>query len=209
VSSGLSGVRSDTKHSYRSLEHVAENVRQQLRYPVNQGINALRLFEDLHQISITLGGGRVVPLGYGVIRLEDSEGYTRYDPGKQKIEVLASERTYKMLENHHPRAGYFVGHELGHVVLHTDQLVRLAEMPSNQQAAFHRGHTDHKPYTDTEWQSNAFASAFLMPAVGLNQLEERFGHLTTTLLVSQFGVSVEAARYRIKLYQNRRNELLT
>ena len=113
-----------------------------------------------------------------------------------------------MLEGRNPRAGYFVAHELGHVVLHPDQLVRLAEMPTNQQTSFHRGRADHKPYEDTEWQANAFASALLMPAAGLQGLEDRSGWLTTSLIAARFGVSVEAAGYRLELYQDRRDELL-
>jgi len=208
MTNGLSGVRSENKHSYWSLEQVARYVRHQLGYPPGQAIDALRLFEDLHQISITLGDRTEIPLRYGVIRLEDSEGYTRYDQRKHAIEVLASERTYEMLEGRHPRAAYFVAHELGHVVLHPDQLVRLARMPANQQTAFHRGRADHKPYEDTEWQANAFAGALLMPAAGLEALENRSGCLTTSLIASRFGVSVEAAGYRLELYQNRRDQLL-
>jgi Zn-dependent peptidase ImmA (M78 family) len=93
-------------------------------------------------------------------------------------------------------------------LLHTDQLVRLAEMPTQQQAAFHRGRKRHEPYEDTEWQANAFASALLMPAKGLRVLGKENGGLTVSLIAERFAVSPEAAGYRLDLYESRRSELL-
>lgn len=208
MSNALSGVRADLRCSYRVLEKSARHVRKYLNWPEDQRVDTLRLFENLDDITIGLRNGTAVPLRSGVVRLEGSEGYTRYDPQKGIIEILASERTYWRLEAGHPRAGYFVAHELGHCVLHTDQLVRLAQMPTHQQAAFHRGRADHKIYEDTEWQANGFASALLMPARAIQTLEEREGKLTTALVVEHFGVSEEAAGYRIELYQRRKGELL-
>jgi Zn-dependent peptidase ImmA (M78 family) len=97
---------------------------------------------------------------------------------------------------------------LGHCILHTDQLIRLAQMPTNQQTAFHRGRTGHKPYEDTEWQANAFASALLMPARGIASLERERGYLDASLIVDRFGVSLEAAGYRLDSFTARRDELL-
>jgi Zn-dependent peptidase ImmA (M78 family) len=208
MSKGLSGVRADNKYSYRKLEAFAAYVREELKFAPGQAIDPLRLFEDLHQISIRRSDGKIIPLRGGVIAVEDSEGYTRYDRKHNVIEILASENTYQRLEIRHPRAVYFVAHELGHCVLHTDQLVRLAQMPTNQQAAFHRGREDHRPFEDTEWQANAFASALLMPARGIADLEQDYAQLTASLIADQFGVSHEAAGYRLDLYNSRRNELL-
>src|SRR6266446_4760470 len=91
-----------------------------------------------------------------------------------------------------------------HCVLHTDQLVRLAQLPTAQQAAFHRGRADHEPCQDTEWQANALASALLMPAKGIQALEVEHNSITVSLVAMQFQVSLEAAGYRLDLYQNRR-----
>ena len=207
MSNPLSGVRADQTFSYRELEKVANRVRAHLKCPPDRPIDTLRLFEDLHEISIQLRDGTVIPFGGGVIDL-DSEGYTRYDRQRHIIEILASEHTYHRLEAGHPRAGYFVAHELGHCLLHTDQLVRLAQMPTHQQAAFHRGRADHRPYEDTEWQANGFASALLMPARGISTIEQVCNRLSPSLIAARFGVSMEAAGYRIKLYQERRSQLL-
>jgi Zn-dependent peptidase ImmA (M78 family) len=151
----------------------------------------------------------MVPFRSGVVALEDSEGYARYDRSQNVLEILASESTYHWLEIGNPRATYFVAHELGHCILHTDQLVRLAQMPTQQQKAFHRGRADHSPCEDTEWQANAFASALLMPACGIRALEEENSCLTAPLITAIFAVSQEAAGYRLDLYNKRRNELLT
>lgn len=208
MSRGLSGVRADQKRNYRGLERYALQIREDFNLTPLESLNALRLFENLDDVSIAMADGREIPLRSGVVALEDSEGYARYDRSKNVVEVLASQETYERLESGHPRASYFVAHELGHCVLHTDQLVRLAQMPTRLQATYHRGRSDHKPYEDTEWQANAFASALLMPADGLHALEQEHGVLTAALVATQFGVSSEAAGYRLDLYEARKEELL-
>lgn len=202
------GVRADAGQSHRSLEKVAAHVREQLKIAPDAAINPSELFEDLHDLSVERGDGTTVPLRSGVIALEDSEGYTRYDRERKLIEILASERTYGWLEERHPRGAYFLAHELGHCILHTEQLIRLAQMPTNQQAAFHRGRTGHKAFEDTEWQANAFASALLMPARGIASLEQERGQIDAYVIAQQFHVSFEAAGYRLSLFQTKRGELL-
>lgn len=204
----LTGVRADHRFSYRGLEKRAGCTREQLGLSPDEPIAALQFFEGLDDITIERMRGNPIPLRHGVISLEGSEGYTKYDSDRDMIEVLASEETYARLEQSHPRATYFVAHEFGHCLLHTEQLVRLAHMPAMQRAGFHRGRGEHKPYEDTEWQANAFASALLMPAVGLYALERELGLLTVEEVTAQFGVSNEAAGYRIELYRARRAELL-
>lgn len=203
----LAGVRADQKYSYRKLEQIAKYVREGLGFGPEEAISPLRLFEDLHEISV-VNAGNSIPLSGGVIPLTDSEGYARFDSERKRIEILASEAAYEWLEEGHPRGAYFVAHELGHCLLHTSQLVRLAQMPTHQQAAFHRGLVDHKPYEDTEWQANAFASSLLMPAQGIAGMQRKYGHLSTAMVSSTYGVSIEAATYRIDLFLRRGNELL-
>ena len=145
-----------------------------------------------------------------MIELEDSEGFTKYDSDRRIIEILAAAKTYDWLEQDYPRGGYFVAHELGHCLLHTDQLVRLAQMPAAQQAAFHRGGQGaaHEIYRDTEWQANAFASALLMPARGLLALEQKHSGLCLDDIAEHFRVSAEAASYRLELYNKRKRQLV-
>lgn len=208
MTNGLSGVRADRKLSYRKIEARATQIRENLQLSFAEALDALNLFENLDSISIELRDGKIIPFRYGVETLEDSEGYARYDQAKNILEILASEETYSWLERQHPRAAYFVAHELGHCVLHTDQLVRLAKMPTNQQAAYHRGRANHAACEDTEWQANAFASALLMPARGLDAIEREFPHLPVSLIAARFRVSREAATYRREMYLKRKEELL-
>jgi Zn-dependent peptidase ImmA (M78 family) len=208
MKSVLAGIRADRSYSYRALEKTARSVRNYLNLSPEVPVDALQLFENLDQIRIKVSDESIIPLRERVDLLEN-EGYTRYDDERKIIEVVASDRTYRGLENGLARAAYFIAHELGHCVLHTAQLVRLAQLPTiEQQAAFHRGgRAEHKPYQDTEWQANAFASALLMPAAGIRLLEDDYP-ATPSRIAMQFHVSLEAAGYRLELYQQRRSELL-
>ena len=203
----LCGVRADSPRSYRGLEQVAAYVRQQLKLSPEEAIKPLQLFESLDDIRSERASGNAIPLWHGVIALDDSEGYTRYDSERGLIEVLASEQTYEWLEQDHSRATFFVPHELGHCLLHTEQLIRLAQMPTRQLAALHRGTAEHRAFEDTEWQANAFACALLMPADGLVAFEQECGELTTFDISERYGVSSEAASYRLDNFTKRRAQL--
>ena len=206
---GLVGVRADRGYSYRKLEKIAAYVRDRLGNSPTEAINALWLFDGLH-IEVRDGIGRDIPIHGSVIDLNGSEGYAKYDGDRRVIEILASPETYDWLEQGHPRGGFFVAHELGHCLLHTAQLVCLAQMPKAQQAALHRGGEEvgHEAYRDTEWQANAFAGALLMPARGLLILEQEHGELSPDIIVEHFHVSAEAAGYRLELYNDRKEQLL-
>lgn len=205
----LVGVRADRGYSYRKLEKIATHVRGLLNYSPAEAIDTLRLFDGL-DIEVEDGNGRDIPIHGAVIELNGSEGFAKYDRDRCVIEILASPETYDWLEKRHPRGGFFVAHELGHCLLHTDQLVRLAQMPKVQQAALHRGgqEVSHETYRDTEWQANAFAGALLMPARGLLLLEQEHGELSPETIAEHFHVSAEAARYRLELYNDRKEQLL-
>ena len=206
---GLVGARADRGYSYRKLEKMAAYVRGLLGYSPTEAIDTLHLFDGL-DIAVVDETGRDIPIRGAVIELNGSEGYAKYDSKRRVIEILASPATYDWLEKGHPRGGFFVAHELGHCLLHTDQLVRLAQMPKAEQAALHRGGEEvgHEAYEDTEWQANAFASALLMPAQGLQILGQEHGELSPDIIVEHFHVSAEAARYRLQLYDDRKKELL-
>lgn len=206
----LTGVRADRCYSYAALEKMAAYVRRELKITPHEAIKPLEMFEGLDDITIGRTGQEPIRLRHGVEALDELEGYTKYNREQDLIEVVASELTYQWLEERRPRAGYFVAHELGHCVLHTEQLVRLAQMPKNQIEVLQRGgHRGHKAYEDTEWQANAFASALLMPAKGLAALEEEVGaELWAGDVADRFGVSLEAAGYRLELWKQRRAQLL-
>ncbi len=204
-----SGVRADEGRSHRELEAIAHYVRKELNLGPTEAIDPLLLFEHLHNISLTDAAGKTIPFRYHVMELEGSEGFARYDAEICCIEIVASAKTYEWLEDRNPRAGFFVAHELAHCLLHTNQLVRLAKMPTNQQKQFHRGLTAHPTYQDTEWQANAFAGALLMPARGLVELNARHGSLTAHNVQDTFKVSGVAAGIRLEIFRSRRHELLS
>ena len=207
---GPSGIRADRGYSHQELELLAAHVREKLKSPPTSAINALRLFDGL-DILVRDRAGQDIPIRGVVVDLEDTEGFSKYDSDRRVIEIRASAETYDWLERGYPRAGYFVAHELGHCFLHTDLLVRLAQMPAVQRAALHGGGqlVAHEFYRDTEWQANAFASALLMPAHGLLALEQQHRDgLCPTKIAEHFHVSVEAASYRLELYNNRKQQLL-
>ena len=206
---GLSGVRADRGYSYRKLEEIAAYVRDRLNYSPTEAINTLLLFDGL-DIEVQDGTGRNIPIRGSVVELNGSEGYAKYDGDRCVIEILASPETYDWLEKGYPRGGFFVAHELGHCLLHTDQLVRLAQIPTTQQAALPRGGQEvaHEAYQDTEWQANAFAGTLLMPARGLLILEQEHGELSPAIIAEHFYVSAEAADYRLELYNDRKEQLL-
>ena len=209
MSQGLSGVRADRGYSYQRLEKIATYVRDRLDYSPTEAINTLLLFDGL-DIEVRDGTGQDIPIRGSVIELNDPEGYAKYDGDRRIIEILASPETYDWLEQGYPRGGYFVAHELGHCLLHTDQLVRLARMPKAQQAALHRGGqvVGHETYLDTEWQANAFASALLMPARGLLALEQKYDDLSPVMVAEHFRVSAQAASYRLDRYNAKKQQLL-
>ena len=210
MSKAPSGVRADFGYSYRDLERIAAYVREQLSLSPTKPVDALRLFDGL-EISVRDGMGRDIPVRGNVIELDESEGFAKYDSERRVIEILASTETYDWLEHDYPRGRFFVAHEWGHCLLHTDQLVRIAKLPKDRQAALHHGNEgdEHPIFRDTEWQANAFASAFLMPARGIYALEQDLGDTIDPIEIAEhFGASLEAASYRFEQYTNRKVELL-
>ena len=206
-----SGLPADRSYSYQKLERIATRVRERLDLSPTSAIDALLLF-DGRDITVKSRSGRDIPIRGTVVELEDMEGYAKYDIDRQIIEIQASTTTYDWLEQDYPRGRFFLAHELGHCLLHTDQLVRMAQMPTKKIAALHYAKqtgATHEFCLDTEWQANAFAGAFLMPARGISVLEQEFDDaLSPVEIAEHFRVSTEAATYRLESYKGRKDQLL-
>jgi Zn-dependent peptidase ImmA (M78 family) len=189
---------------------IAARVRAKLDCAPDRPINGLEFFDQINSVEVEMQDGTSVPLETGIESLGDGrEGLSRYNPDNGCLEILLSPETYAGLERSSPRAAYCLVHEFSHTILHGDQLRKLAELPQPSQIAFHRGSLQpHPMYLDTEWQANALAAAFLMPALGLSELEQRFGELTEALVTTRYHVSGKAAQIRINIYQERRATLL-
>lgn len=159
-------------------------------------------------------GGRVIPLTYAVEDLPAGvEAQTRYERDRGCITIALSPATYAALEGGEARATFSVAHEIGHAVLHTEELVELSQIP-HKTAAMLRGQADHAVYFDTEWQAHGFAGALLMPAEGLAQVESEapWGPLRIpmgpTLIVLRYGVSHAAAEIRWRVFGQHRTALM-
>jgi IrrE N-terminal-like domain len=201
MSSRLVGLRADRPMSYSAIEVYSSSLRRSLRYDDLDPFPAATFFEDeLGELTVPYNGSELA-LREALERC-DSEGLTRWDPDSKRIYVGLSEQSYEMLQNGHVRASYTLAHELGHALIHTDQLVRLASLSKKSQAALHRDNRgDHPAYLDTEWQANAFASALLMPAAGLKRIEKNVEALTANMVSKRYNVSHQAAVYRLASYK--------
>lgn len=100
----------------------------------------------------------------------------RTDWHQPVITIAAS--TYANLKKSDPRARMTVAHELGHLLMHT------------QQPVFHYRSKAKDCHVDPEWQANYFAAALLMPADSFRKLS------TVSAAKKHFGVSKGAALRR-------------
>ena len=150
-----------------------------------------------------------VPIVYEVKTdsLASVEALTRYDKNSKEIIITLLESTYKNLERDDRRARFTLSHEIAHPVLHLSLLIQLSNIPHRQAALFRGELAQHPSYLDTEWQADAFAAAFLMPAQGLAILE-KLGILSLRTIERRFKVSGSAAEIRLKIFNQRKDILL-
>jgi IrrE N-terminal-like domain len=196
--------------SYRAMERFASTARSALLQdrPLTAAVSGIDLFEDLDELEIEVED-RVLHVNYGVNYLPTGiEGMSTYDQDREEILVTLDHDTYLSLVEGTPRALFCLCHELGHVCVHAVKLIEMSSIP-HEVAALNRGEVSaHRAFEDTEWQANAFAAAFLMPAAGLAEIESNRGVLTAQELTRRFNVSFDAARIRLDSFRVRRNELL-
>jgi hypothetical protein len=196
----LTGIRADRKHSYHSIEQTAAELRKLLGLGPLDQFDALKFFDQIvPEMTVECLAGNIRL--YEAVEECPQEGLTRWNKDLGVLEVVLSERTYGSLQEDKVRARSTVAHECGHACLHTDQIIRLGGMNLSSQVAFHRERNPHQACEDTEWQANAFGSALLMPAEGVERLFARLGRVSAFALTETFGVSLEAATYRIGTYE--------
>lgn len=196
----LTGIRADRKESYRSIEQLAGALRTMISLEPLDQFDALNFFDQIVPEMSVKCGTKDIPL-YEVVDDCQQEGCTRWDSGSGFLQVVLSERTHHLLLGGHVRARSTVAHEAGHACLHTAQIIRLHGMSLTSQVAFHREKSPHDACQDTEWQANAFGSALLMPAEGVERIFSRLGRQSANAIAEHFGVSLESATYRIGTYE--------
>jgi hypothetical protein len=205
----MKGIRAYRAQSYASLERVAADVRANILpgWSDLDPVPGLVLFERLDDYCVPVEESKI-RLQYAVESLVSGiEAQAYYSVDEEAVVVALSETTYERLHAGTTRALFTVGHELGHAVLHSAELVdrRLAAFESR---ALHRGSPrTHPAFMDTEWQANGFAAAMLMPARGLVQLEME-GRLDSVTVARTYLVSLHAAELRVKTFLERRHGLV-
>ncbi len=206
----LNGLKAHVGRSYAEIEDIARRTRDY--FGVGEGAaDCLRLFEHLHEMHVPTNKG-LVPVTWAVADHQlPSEGLTAFRPDlgpDGHLEMFLREDVYQDLRSHQPRARFTFAHELGHVVLHAQDLVANGQVDRYCTAlprASPRRH--HKVWDDTEWQANAFAGAFLMPARELDRLY-MIGKLNDRTVAKTYIVSSSAAQTRIDVFMPRRTDLV-
>ena len=190
------GLKADKGRSYREIERIAARWRQQLGYAPLAAFDAKHFFEfEVASLKLTTRDGEIDVFNH--VQPCSEEGLTRWDTDESQLELILSEASYRDLQDGLSRPRFTVCHEFGHAVLHTNELVRLAGLSIERQAAMYRAREHSKCY-DSEWQANAFAAAMLMPAEGVILLESRYGYVNEDLVADNFVTSTLAARYRLE-----------
>lgn len=159
--------------SRQQIEDYALAVRRALGVPDGAAVDMLRLLELVLPSVLE---------GYSFEVVPDRE------LGEAEATTSMTERCVKMGETYydaarrgHARYPFTLAHELGHLLMHTGHPAQMA-----------RGNSV-KPYMNAEWQADAFAGAFLMPA------NEVRGCTCINEIVRRFKVSRAAAEVRAKV----------
>ncbi len=201
------GLPASRSLSYEKAEMEGQRVRGILGLNPRERIpSGTRLFESLEGYTYDIAGTSF-GLTYGVSESLLTEAQAELEPESGNFVIQLSEEAYAGLENDLPRSRFSVCHEIAHVVLHYPELMKLSRIPHTHTALLRSSSRTHPVYFDTEWQANAFAAAFLMPAIALKEMENQ-GQLTSSSIQEEFVVSYSAALTRMGVYSGRRRLLL-
>lgn len=127
--------------------------------------------------------------------LPDSEAETRAGPGGW-IEIWIREAFYDALFedlSKTVRARSTLAHELGHAVLHAEE-VRAGRHRPHALALRRALRSDLRPFEDSEWQAHAFAGMLLVPPTALSKLHRK----DPALLAERFLVSEPFVRSHLR-----------
>lgn len=195
------GYRADSPRSHQSIEDISKLART-LLFPncaPEQGLpSGVELLEAMETCKVKVEG-QWYWVKTEVARMPSSVlAEARYLEDESSFIIRVSEATYEALIENNGRARFSVCHELGHIVLHDAQLIRLSHIPHVQAALQRAAAPEHKVFWDTEWQADSFAASFLVPTDGLKALRsQRGGWLSSSAVSTTFGVSNESATIRI------------
>lgn len=94
------------------------------------------------------------------------------------------------------RKNFTIAHELGHLFLHMGYRTNLERWSEQNNVAYYRSGN-----SESEYQSNEFAAAFLMPEEDYKRVMDRHtegGMVNTSAVAGHFHVSIDAAANRGK-----------
>lgn len=199
------GHRAKVGRSYAGIERIAFEARRWVVGDAKLPLPGVDFFESLDGEKVETSKG-TFSLTVGVKDLSSADGLVLFDSEEKRYLLMLSEKTYGGLEEGDPRSRFSLAHEIGHLVLHREELLEMSRIPHHEAALMRASHS-HRPFEDTEWQADAFAAALLMPASGLHALE-REGGLTAEALQERYLVSSLAAEIRLDVFLKRRTALL-
>ena len=168
--------------SYLSIEGKAQALREML---APYGVTAQRAFPIVEVLEHVMPA--IMPEFYlGAATWEELDGAEAIKTPDNKI--MVRDDVYEAAIAGQARARFTLAHELGHLMLHQEHVLRRMTTPSGQKV---------KVFYDPEWQADAYASAVLMP-------RQSVSHLTIDEIVSKFRVSRRAAEVRMDKIQKYR-----
>ncbi len=114
--------------------------------------------------------------------------------------VVMDDGVYHSMRAGDPRALFTAAHEVGHVVLHRDEVHQALV---NGSPGLRRERGAILPFRDAEWQASAFASGLLAPVPAVKEICRTTPRVQWALMIHRaFGISMSAANVRISVLQH-------
>lgn len=160
------------RRSVDEIERLAKMVRQELGVAPGERLAMQPVLE------FTLDD--MVPGAFLAVESDQTMGGAEGRTDWHQPIITLSAGTYAALSKSDPRARMTAAHELGHLLMHTQQPVHYYRSKARD------------PQLDPEWQANVFAAALLMPRPAFRKMR------TVSQAKKTFGVSRGAALRRAR-----------
>lgn len=208
---GVRGFEADREYYYWQLEKLASELRRELApgMAFTEALPGPELYDALDKETVEADGREVILRTDTQVLPRGTLGETYYDRRNDRLMLVLSEDTYLGLESDDGRARFSFFHEIGHVALHPELLLRIAHI-HREEAALQRAMAAPYPrYRDTEFQANYMAAALLIPAIGLEELSNGGTEfLLASDVMRRFKVSRTTAEHRLENFYESRMNLL-
>ncbi len=167
-----------------------------LHSEIRELINAMAYtVKEIYEIDTPISNIDSVVKKMGGEVLEDSS-LDRFSDGRiKKISENSFEIRVSPFQSEE-RRNFTIAHELGHLFLHMGFQTDETQWRNQDNIAYYRNGN-----SNTEYQSNEFAAAFLMPEKDYKQIMDKYtenGRVNTSEIAKYFHVSIDAAANRGK-----------